>query len=269
MKTRQAFTLIEVLAAMAVLSIVVLLTGNLFSQASSAWVSGERKIIQQDLGRSTVDLIQSDLYAAVADKVVPFAQHHDVVYEVSGAERSSGTVSSGIIGTNDALYFISGVGGRPTDTTQRDMHEVAYYVQLDAEGKGVLRRHQAGIVSGGLHKDGAQQFQDFVSTKPNMPSTYAGIMSLAMWGKSKGSGIVMNNVYSFEIDCVDQTDTLVDDYYSKTHDPFFAPKVIDVRFTVLSDDQWATANDRSDWHAYAMQHGATFTFTTYIPSRGR
>jgi len=68
MKTRVSggFTLVELLVAMAILSIIVVICGRLFQQASAAWETGVRRAERNIIGRNLADFIAGDLSRAVA-----------------------------------------------------------------------------------------------------------------------------------------------------------------------------------------------------------
>jgi prepilin-type N-terminal cleavage/methylation domain-containing protein len=68
MKTRVSggFTLVELLVAMAILSIIVIICGRLFQQASAAWETGVRRAERNIIGRNLADFIAGDLSRAVA-----------------------------------------------------------------------------------------------------------------------------------------------------------------------------------------------------------
>jgi len=68
MKTRVSggFTLVELLVAMAILSIIVVICGRLFQQASAAWETGVRRAERNIIGRNLADFIAGDLSRTVA-----------------------------------------------------------------------------------------------------------------------------------------------------------------------------------------------------------
>ena len=70
-KVKQAFTLIELLAAMAVLSVILLIITSLFDSAVKVWTIGESQVTLYDLGRSAIDQIYIDMTTAVADDMIP------------------------------------------------------------------------------------------------------------------------------------------------------------------------------------------------------
>ena len=67
------YSLVEILVSMAILSIIVLVLGMFFDQASKAWTRGERQVTTYDLARSALDILLRDMTVAIADDYLPFA----------------------------------------------------------------------------------------------------------------------------------------------------------------------------------------------------
>jgi len=66
-----AFTMIELLVAMAVLLIIVAIVGQIFQQANSAWSTGLRSVEMTMKGRSVADLIAQELSQAIYSSTYP------------------------------------------------------------------------------------------------------------------------------------------------------------------------------------------------------
>ena len=66
-KNRAAFTLIELLAAMAVLSIMMLMFANIFSSSGKAWTSGTRRTEQNMNGRAVLEYMGKEIGQAKRD----------------------------------------------------------------------------------------------------------------------------------------------------------------------------------------------------------
>lgn len=63
----RAFTLIELLLAMAILVVIVMLVSQIFNQAMVAWDSGQRKADVNFVGRALVDFMAQEISKAVYD----------------------------------------------------------------------------------------------------------------------------------------------------------------------------------------------------------
>lgn len=62
---RSAFTIIELLVAMAILLVIVAIVAQIFQQANVAWETGMRSVEVTMKGRSVADLIAQDLSQAI------------------------------------------------------------------------------------------------------------------------------------------------------------------------------------------------------------
>ena len=59
------FSLVELLMAMAILSIIVVICGRLFQQSAAAWETGIRRAERNIIGRNMTDFLAQDLSRAV------------------------------------------------------------------------------------------------------------------------------------------------------------------------------------------------------------
>ncbi len=75
MRRSSAFTLVEVLIAIAILSLMVVLLASLLSGVSRAWVSSEQQVETFQDGRAIADLISRDLSQAVISPQLQFIQN--------------------------------------------------------------------------------------------------------------------------------------------------------------------------------------------------
>lgn len=66
----RGFSLIEVLAAMAVLSLIVLMISKMFVDTNAAWQIGTRKVDQDTQGRTALEWMTRELATAMADGVL-------------------------------------------------------------------------------------------------------------------------------------------------------------------------------------------------------
>jgi prepilin-type N-terminal cleavage/methylation domain-containing protein len=123
-----AFTLVELLAAMVVLSLLVLLLSGAFSQVSRAWTKSSGNIEQRSNTRALADFITAELQGALlpaatvppSDKNVrPLGDLRFVINppEVPDQYRYA-----------DALFWQAPIA---TETSYGDIAEVGYFVQWD------------------------------------------------------------------------------------------------------------------------------------------
>ena len=74
---RAAFSLIELLCAMAILIVVVLMMSIIFTESDRSWTLGTNRVENNAAGRATLDMIAHDLQYAVADDVLTFKMGKD------------------------------------------------------------------------------------------------------------------------------------------------------------------------------------------------
>ena len=112
---RRAFTLIEVLAAMAVLVVLILALTRMFVSAANITGRGLTTIARNSVGETAMDAIMQDLDCMVVNERIACAKIADDVPYVNGGE-----------GAFDSFYFM-GTSGDQDDDTPYDYFK--YYVR--------------------------------------------------------------------------------------------------------------------------------------------
>lgn len=74
-KNSRAFTLVELLVAMTVLSLLVVLISSVLSGVNKAWVAGEERVENYQTGRAILELITRELKSAVISPSLQFIQN--------------------------------------------------------------------------------------------------------------------------------------------------------------------------------------------------
>ncbi|MGA2139031.1 MAG: prepilin-type N-terminal cleavage/methylation domain-containing protein [Verrucomicrobiia bacterium] len=67
-----AFTLIELMASMAILGLIMVMLFSVFEQVNKAWLSGENRVETFTQARAILDLMSRELSQAIATAKVPF-----------------------------------------------------------------------------------------------------------------------------------------------------------------------------------------------------
>ncbi|MBN1268793.1 MAG: prepilin-type N-terminal cleavage/methylation domain-containing protein [Kiritimatiellae bacterium] len=128
------FTLVEVLAAMAVLLILVMMVGRIFRDSSTIWSLGMRRAQDNMQARAALDFMARELAQAIADEDIGFMldSYDTLVYGDATHDWY-----------NDALYFVT-LARDPTNGDPRAATEVKYYVtdMVDSTGAAMPGRYR-------------------------------------------------------------------------------------------------------------------------------
>lgn len=221
-RSRNAFTLIELAAAFAVFSLILLAVGAVVQQSSDSWRNGLDAVSASDEGRAFTDEIFRDLTAAVCTSNFPFV----VVNNGSGSSA------------NDRLYMITGY--RRNDDGTSDLGEVAYFLKSDPKnaGRKVLVRRLQNTMTNDIRND----------YKPGgNRDTVGEITGLGFWsGAPDGFNSDMaRNVRSFRVACYDANNNLLANYNSidpnrsdSNYIPSVFPARVEVTLEILPDETW-------------------------------
>ena len=266
------FSLLEILAAMAILTIIVVILGVFFDQASKAWTRGEKQVITYDLARSAIDVLFRDMTVAVVDKYLPFAVDNEAAIHSNGTAviRGGFGTSSLSIGTTDMIRFVAFTGRRSGARETSDLDDIAYWVKLDKKGRGRLYRRAFRL---DLYTDKAREFSVIYPTWDSLfdVSNTDHNRFFTVPGDDDYSDVILDNLYSFEVFCYTNEPPEILDYDSMTFTNQPPPR-IDFFVVTLTDAQWArmdTFSDLSDWHRYVTNNMDEFKISCAFPLRNR
>lgn len=118
-KTSRAFTLVELLVAMTVLSVLVVLISSLLSSVNKAWVAGEERVENYQTGRAILELIARELKSAVISPSLQFIQNPPMgtPEQTPWFQRKN----------SSALFWQSALKSGPAG----DIAEIGYYLDKD------------------------------------------------------------------------------------------------------------------------------------------
>lgn len=128
---RSAFTLVEVLAAMAILLILVMLMVQIFRDGAKTWLLGTRSAQDNMLARAAMDFMAHDIAQAVADSNLSM-RLNSYDYPDGKVFSKAGTAVSDEYWWNDALYFVS-LNNDPASGKARAARQIKYSVALMTE----------------------------------------------------------------------------------------------------------------------------------------
>ncbi len=111
-----AFSMIELLAAMAVLSIIVLIVSRLFTASSNMWSVGNQRVQQATNARAALDFMANEIGAALSDPVV-------------GLKVENGTRRDMISNRSDILSFTTLTQKPDAADGKREARMVTYHLE--------------------------------------------------------------------------------------------------------------------------------------------
>ena len=114
---RRAFTLVELLVSMVVLSIIIAAVAGLSNSTAQIWSGGERTVENNQTGRAVLEIIARELSQAVVSSRLPFVQNPSLP---PGANQR--TSSNGV--TSDGIFWVAPL----ISTSGGDLCEVGYYL---------------------------------------------------------------------------------------------------------------------------------------------
>ena len=113
---KSAFSLIEIMVSLAIVSVIVLLVGNIFDQASDSWHAGMGSSEVNNSARAAMDLMATELTQAFAGKIehaaipgasdnITFIQHSADKIEFFCLNK---TMTNSLRGIGWVCYFLDG-----------------------------------------------------------------------------------------------------------------------------------------------------------------
>ncbi len=246
---RAAFTLVELLAAMAVLSLMLLMFANIFASSGKAWTSGTRRTEQNMNGRAVLEFMSKEIAQSIMNTNSVVFQ---VDYDTGGAfsERSYNQA-------NSALHFVAARGCN-AENTPDEARLIHYYVRRDPVGTSDgFRPYQ---LMRGQCTDRSAINQAYQSTTRAWVAQKTG----AGWSSS----IFVDNITQFYVVAY-RRGTSYANYRSYTPANQHLPEYVDIVIGLLSEDDARKAS----FLPPAMQTNYTakvekrFTRRVYLPNR--
>lgn len=214
---RYGFTLIEVMAAVAVLAILVVFMGRVFSESSKVWKLGGKRVESNNSGRAAIDFIASEISSAIINGKLELQRNEnaDTIYGTQ-SDRIAFMASSGTPSDVDDTYKYS------RKYTARQIRQSAFAViQTNSSGTGpyFLAYHNE-------FNPGAM-YDAFSGT--------AWAQTLMNDTKADNSSVIAENVRNLKIYIYDQRGALItsNPYQSWQHG---LPLFIDVYLEVLGQE---------------------------------
>ena len=113
---RRAFTLVELLVSMVVLSIIVAAIAGLSNSTAQIWSGGERTVENNQTGRAMLEIIARELSQAVVSSRLPFVQNPTMPTDAN--QRTSNGI------TADSIFWVAPL----SSTNSGNLCEIGYYL---------------------------------------------------------------------------------------------------------------------------------------------
>lgn len=238
-QTPKGFTLVELLAAMAVLSIIVLIMTGMLNRSSQAWKTGADNAVSSDTANRLLDIMQKDALVGIVDEYLP-------LYVNRNEWASSNTSGS-------AVLFLANVMKRNAvgPGNIKDFKEVCYFCTTNLQGRGVLIRHEA-----------EHDVTEFATGNRSTAADLSARINEYRVDLTECE-VVANNVYQFTVSCYDSGGGgPLNVYYSKDYTNKVAGSV-EVQLLMLDDDAWTRLLwvDPAYKAGFAMSNGTIYATT--------
>lgn len=267
------FTIIELLASMAILIFIVLMMTRLFADATTIWSLGAKRITTATEGRAIMDFIVTEMTQAMADEVLTFkinsgASTEPPLYGVSayGAE-------------SDELTFVGAVQAG-NSYNKRNVDQFSYFIapMLDENENEMTNRYRLArtrrttsmFTTADNRSKAAYRNEDWWQNNMQ-PNT--GFFEEAD-NTGQGCETIAENVSAFEIwTYSEKTDGYEPSYYSRNHDDLL-PLWADVYLEILGEEDAERASilweqDQQLALEYIARTTKRFTTRVFFPNRER
>lgn len=205
------FTIIELLAAMAVLLIMVALLSRVFGSAASTWRAGNKRIESNNTGRSAMEFMARELSGMIVDPSRP-----------SMAMDSDYINTLGMMSDRITFVTLSHKSRFNSGKKYRDVQQVHYAV---AQVPGYTNRF-------GLYRWVTENFDSSYFTSYSDDDWYESMYDQS--ANALNCGILADNIRNFEVFITPLGESEPQSDY--TYSPLKPPAVIDIYLEVLAED---------------------------------
>lgn len=238
--TAAAFTLIEVMVSIAILSVIVLSLGRIFTTVTTATTRAQNTVLLDQTARRLFDSIQHDLSQAYVRTNMPFHVHS------SGAYDTLAFVTASRVG-------LAGSSNYNAIAEARDSHAVAYSLTQDPNsGIDYIERASPLLLNNGTASDAARLFHDassFYNNSNTLPMNNLATNALtsaldpaedldASTRNTAGGTQVVVLSATFRINGLGTPDTNHEFNVNQLPDPTNPPRFIDVDLALITKRDW-------------------------------
>ena len=283
---RKNFTLVEMLAVMAVLSILILVVFHFFSTAQNTWTITDAKRSTFEDARIALDLISRDIESAYyGDGSAPF-WHWNGVQPSSWAEYR-----------NELMAFVADTPILPNSKCTSTLCEIKYQLYYATNhsdtNEGWVRRS----VIGSNNADGSDNIHWNCLNNFTVGFTTDGASPVSVFTANSNSSEDYQKLIPYVLDlsfvCKTKTGAVInpdtttsnaaDSYDVRGQQPYF-PSEVNVSLTIMDKSSWqkwvslcgsnvyhapAYSNEPAAAQAFRVSHQVTFSKMVYLGDRGQ
>jgi prepilin-type N-terminal cleavage/methylation domain-containing protein len=152
---RAGFTILELLCAMAVLLIIVMMMGEIFTHSSRAWEIGTGQAENNTAGRAAIEFLARELSQAIAGSNCTFAILPD----------RDELLTYGM--DNDEICFVAASHDpdfEDPESSERAVREIYYWIRQMKDGRGQLMQARYELARGHYGEEISQRLDDEYKT---------------------------------------------------------------------------------------------------------
>ena len=207
-KHRAAFTLVELLAAMAVLSVMMLMFANIFTSSGKAWAAGTRRTEQNMGGRAVLEYMCKEIGQSIVD-----GHTNGLIFKVT----ASGGLSATSYGLNNSS--LSCAAPHINGTNYQDEVALVNYYVVQTNTSDSITFYQ-------LMRAQCTNQTTISQAYLSKPTTWTTSMTTPGWSAS----VMVDNLTQFYV-MVNSNTT-----FSSANAPYQLPGYVDLFIGFLSED---------------------------------
>jgi prepilin-type N-terminal cleavage/methylation domain-containing protein len=234
--SRSGFSLVEVLAAMVVLSVIVLIVSQLFSGSTRALEAGTRRMDNNLIARSSLEFFKREFSQAVADRRVYIRVESDAGPAWEGA-------------ASDVVNFVSlnSLAEYRNSNPYRDVQQIRYALEPQDGGRLTFMRR--------------------VTERENVNWFNSYALDGQRWWTDMGGAFtndIAPNVARFRVNMFDTNRVYRVNYDSEVHGP---PLYADVYLSVLDEADAVRASEMASRTEYVRRHARRYATRVFFMNR--
>jgi len=248
-RSAPAFSLVELLVSMTILTTLMVLLFGFFEQATRAWQNSEKKVDAFREARAALYFLKRDLEGLLVDASIPFFQSDDpsafspIIYSGPGGTPTA---------NGDLLFFISSQSFDAQDSARgkSDLCAVGYYPVYDRDSAAMGNRRSYRLLryfksSDDTWENGSAGLKVFLTTVQSGTPDYAVLFPPAQ-GTADRDEVIARNVVNFKVQPLDEN-----------YQPLLAtngnrfntkPAFFDISLTALNQETAQKLSVQDDWH---------------------